>query len=223
MFNPCFFSSCDYDFLKLVLVAGSDYALLIDDIQCDADRAKELMSIVCKLNSDLKRRNVKVFFVSWTTLYENSNFKAFEKHIDVFHTSPEDFVELFKRRISNPKLLDICGNNIALLRAAVDIGMTEKNINAEEALFASFVPTNVSTKNMEKIHQIYKLCVLGAYEYEPSIKFIGLPELTDKDIRIIKRSSAFYNMGHRQICAFIVSHLENNVTGLPTKDSVIRE
>jgi hypothetical protein len=129
-------------------------------------------------------------------------------------------VELFKRRIRNPKLQEICGNNIALLHAAVDIEITSKNINAEDALFSSFV---FIKNKIEKIRQIYKLCVLGAYEYEPSIAFIGSPELTDKDMRMIKKNGSFYNIGHRQICAFIVSYLEKKEYELPTKDSIIRE
>jgi len=220
VFNPCFSYSCHYEFVKLILAAGSNITLLIDDIQCDIDKAHELMNIAYRLIDELKKRNVNVFFVSWSTLYDNDNFAHFENIIPVFQTRPEAFIMLLKRRIKHEALLDICENNIALINASAEISLTNTGDNAEKALFSSFVFVSDS----DKIAQVYKLCVLGAYEYEPRIDFIGQPELNNSDIRTIKIIGDVYNAGHRQICEFISTYLEScSEYQLPEKDKIIRD
>lgn len=218
VYNSCYSLSCSYDFIKLILATGQDCSLLIDDIQYDTEAAAELMNIVSNLIDDLKKRNVYVFFVSWTSLYQNVRFQGFKTKIPVFQTKPELFIKSLKRRVKNQKLLKICSDNIALLSVAAQVAITNKDLDVENILFNTFV----LTKETNKLIQIYKLCVLGSYEYEPSISFLGEPKLSSEDMRTVKYYEGIYSAGHRQICAFLVSYIETNKKlCLPKRNDII--
>lgn len=204
VFNPCFQSSCNYEFVRLLLSVGKDFSLLIDDIQCDIEKARDIMQYICDNYHNFISRNIKVFVVSWSSLLTENGFKKFASLLPTYMTNPSDYIELLKDKINDESLLTVCGDNIALLNAASKVdGNASKN--SKEKLFNVFVHTD----EIEKIKQIHKLCVLGIYEYSASQDFLGYPTITSDDINTLKITGTRYYAGHREICQFIASYIEH--------------
>ena len=219
VYNPCFYSSCSYEFVKLILALGRDFTLLADDIQCDIEKAKEIMSFVYTWKRTFASRNIRVFLVSWSSLLTNNEFIEYSTSIPTFTTNPEDYIELLKIKIPDESLLSVCGENIALLNAASKI--TDKSTeDAKTKLFRVFVLTD----DNEKLKQIYKLCVLGIYEYTATRDFLGDPAITSADLNTLKITDSKYYAGHREICQYIASYIESmNVDGLQERSAIIRD
>lgn len=219
VFNPCFQSSCDYEFVRLLLSVGKDFSLLIDDIQCDIEKAREIMEYICNNYHQFITRNIKVFIVSWSSLLTESDFKRFASILPTYTTNPSDYIELLKDKINDESLLTVCGENIALLNAASKVN-GEISKNSKERLFRVFVCTD----DIEKIKQIHKLCVLGVYEYSASQDFLGVSTISSDDINTLKITGTRYYAGHREICQFIASYIEQlGISGLQERHAIIQE
>lgn len=219
VFNPCFQSSCSYEFLRLLLSIGKDFSLLIDDIQCDIEKANEIMDYLCNNLHQLMTRNLKVFIISWSSLLVESDFKKYTTILPTYTTNPNDYIELLKNKINDGSLLAVCGDNIALLNAASKVH-GKISMSSNNRLFNVFVHTN----EVVKIKQIYKLCVLGIYEYSATKEFLGLPTITSNDINTLKITESRYYAGHREICQFIASYIEHmEISNLPNRYTIIQE
>lgn len=219
VFNPCFQSSCNYEFVRILLSVGKNFSLLIDDIQCDIEKAKEIMEYICNNYHSFIARNIKVFIISWSSLLTESGFKRFASILPTYTTNTGDYIELLKDKINDESLLTVCGDNIALLNAASKVnGEISKNSN--ERLFKVFVRTD----EIEKIKQIHKLCVLGIYEYSASQDFLGFPNISSDDINTLKITGTRYYAGHREICQFIASYIERlKISGIQERHIIIQE
>lgn len=219
VFNPCFQSSCSYEFVRLLLSIGKNFSLLIDDIQCDIEKAKEIMDYLCNNHHQFITRNLKIFIVSWSSLLIERDFKKYASILPTYMTNPNDYIELLKNKINDDSLLAVCGDNIALLNAASKVD-GEILKNSKEKLFNMFVHTNKT----DKIKQIYKLCVLGTYEYSASKEFLGSPPITSGDINTLKITGSRYYAGHREICQFIASFIEHmEISDLQDRYTIIQE
>lgn len=219
VYNPCFQSSCSYDFVKLILSLGRDVSLLIDDIQCDIDKAKEIFNFIANNYHEFKKRIIRIFIISWSSLLKEGEFKRYSTIIPTFSTNPNDYIELLKSKISDSTLLSVCGENIALLNAVSKVP-AGKSEGSEKSLFEIFVHTTDS----EKIKQIYKLCVLGIYEYSATEEFLGSPVISSDDINTLKIAGSKYYAGHREICQFIASYIEQmKILGLQERYAIIQD
>lgn len=219
VFNPCFQSSCSYEFVKLFLAFGRDFTILIDDIQCDVEKAYELIANISNNIIKIKENNNKVFIVSWSSLFFDDRFAKIKNGIPDFSTSVEKCIALLTTKIRDEKLLKICGNNIALLNAASKIN-NDTIGDSETKLFNVFVHTN----DEKKLQQIYKLSVLGIYEYAPSYSFLDGSIISSDDIHTLKIMDQKYYVGHREICNFIAGHIEKMaVSELPNRYDIIVE
>jgi len=219
VYNPCFESSCSYDFVKVLLALGSDFSLLIDDIQCDIEKAKEIMELICNNYHRFAEKNIQIFIASWSSLLTENEFRKYSSILPTFTTNIRDCIELLKSKIKDKSLLSVCGDNIALLNAAskVDTGNSD---NSKERLFKVFVRTS----NEDKMKQIHKLCVLGMYEYAASREFLGYPTVSSDDINTLKITGLRYYVGHREICQFVASYIEQlKIAGLQQRYTIIRE
>ncbi|MDR0752070.1 MAG: toll/interleukin-1 receptor domain-containing protein [Christensenellaceae bacterium] len=219
VYNPCFQLSCDYNLVKLLLAIGKNFSLLVDDIQCDVEKAKELLDFVYNNANSFVNRNIKVFIVSWSSLLIEDDFKWYSTVLPTFTTNPNDYIELLRTKIKNKSLLSVCGDNIALLNAASKVA-ADASGNLEEHLFKVFVHTSEANK----LVQIHKLCVLGIYEYTASKEFLGLPVISVDDFNTLKIAGTKYYAGHREICQFVASYIEQlEIPNLSERRSIIRE
>lgn len=218
VYNPCFPGSCDYNALKLILELARDVTILIDDIQCDIERATELFDMVYNNISSLKLRNIVIVFVTWSSLFYDPRFQKYKNLIHSYLTNPEQYIDLLKEKINNPSLLDICGDNIALISAASKITVNSK-IEMHKQLFEYFV----HTKDSKKLRDIYVLSVLGIYEYETPSHLIQNHDISTNDIQTLKIHSNTYYAGHRKICTFIATYIETLDIELPDKKGLIKQ
>jgi hypothetical protein len=219
VYNPCFQSSCSYYFVKLLLTLGRDFTLLIDDIQCDVEKAKEIMDFICNNYHMFPARNIQVFIISWSSLLTENEFKKYSSVLPIYTTNPNDYIELLKNKINDSSLLSVCGDNIALLNAASRVA-TDNSYDSKKRLFEVFVHTD----DPDKLKQIHRLCVLGIYEYAASQNFLGSPAISSSDINTLKISGSRYYAGHREICQFVASHIEQlEITGLQERYTIIKE
>lgn len=219
VYNPCFSHSCDYELLKVLLCLGRNVSILIDDIQCDIEKAKELYNYIYNHLYEFSDRNVYIFLISWSSLLSDKAFAKYKSFFPTYSPNIEMYVELLKNQISNEDISSACGNNIALLHSAVRIKSTPHQ-NSKENLFKIFVKTD----DPEKIKQIYRLCVLGTYEYSVSKSFLGAPNISPRDLNTLKVFDTSYYAGHREICQFIAVHIESlALPDMPRRDEIIRD
>ena len=225
-YNPCFSAEYEYEIVKLMLFYGENISLLIDDVQCDTEKAKELFSIIAEQKSSFKQRNVFVFLISWTDLLKNepdkdNYFAQFEGWFDPVEANTSKYLPLLKDKIGNTGLRDICGNNLALLNTARKV-VSNKHINdPEKTLFDAFI----GTKETDKLLSIYKLCVLGTYAYLVEPKSLQT-DISPRDLSTIKIVDGKYYAGHKEICRFLSQYIERNartlgIEQLPKPDTVV--
>lgn len=223
-YNPCFSTEYEYEIVKLMLYYGENISLLIDDIQCDTEKAKELFSIISDSRNSFKLRNVFVFLISWTDLLkEESFFSKFEGWFDPVEADTSRYISQLKARIGDKRLCDVCGNNLALLNTAGTVISSRRYQNPEKALFDAFVKTN----DPEKLFSIYKLCVLGTYAYLVEPRSLR-KDISRTDLSTIKKVNGKYYAGHKEICRFLSAYIEKNaeelrVEQLPKPDRLVYE
>ena len=68
VYNPTVNNTCDLNILKIFLEYGTDCSLLIDDLQCDVELARQLLSFICDNKDSIKARNMHIFLTSWSSL-----------------------------------------------------------------------------------------------------------------------------------------------------------
>lgn len=56
VYNPAVNNTCSLDLLKILIEYGTNFALLIDDLQCDVELAKTMLSFICNNKDDIKAR-----------------------------------------------------------------------------------------------------------------------------------------------------------------------
>ena len=61
VYNPTVNNTCNLDFLKILLEYGTNCALMIDDLQCDVEFARKILSFLCNHKADIKTRNIHIF------------------------------------------------------------------------------------------------------------------------------------------------------------------
>ena len=219
VYNPCFSLSCNYELLKVLLCLGRNVSILIDDIQCDIEKAKELYSYIYNHFYELSDRNVYIFLISWSSLLSDKAFAKYKSFFPTYSPNIERYVELLKAQIPDGDISSACGNNIALLHSAARI-KSAAHQNSKENLFKIFVKTN----DPAKLKQIYRLCVLGTYEYSISKSFLGTPNISSSDLNTLKIFDTSYYAGHREICQFIAVHIEClAMPDMPRRDEIIRD
>lgn len=220
VYNPCFLSSCDFNLVKVLLCLGKNFSILIDDIQCDIDKAIELFEFIKSNYCGFVSRNIYVFLVSWTSLLSHNLFIEVSKLIPTYSISLESYTELLKRNIADKNILSVCGDNIALLNTASKIDFNPSTNDYKKTLFDAFV----KTEENDKLMQIYRLCVLGTYEYSISIQNFGYPNVDSTDLNTLKVLDSYYYAGHREICSFIASYIEElKLKKLPKRHSIISD
>lgn len=219
VYNPCFSLSCDYELIKVLLCFGRNVSILIDDIQCDIEKAKELYHYIYENFHEFPDRNVYIFLISWSSLLSDKAFAKYKSLFPTYSPNIEGYVELLKEQISDEGISSVCGNNIALLHSAAMI-KSAPHQNSKENLFRVFVKTD----DPAKMKQIYRLCVLGTYEYPVSKSFLGTPNISSNDLNTLKIFDTSYYAGHREICQFIAAHIENApIPDMPRRDEIIRD
>lgn len=208
VFNPTVSNTCDTDYLKLLLEFGTDCGVLADDLQCDIEFAKKLLLFVNDNAGNMKLRNLHVFLISWSSLFHAENFSSYE--IETVKTKPQKFVNMMKSKIFDKDLLDICGDNLALISVALKLkrastGQTSKRFYARE-LFDYFV----NTSDTEQLKIIHILAVLGTYEFEAPISFIRIfGVLNEENVKTAKKVGDSLFLAHRTISNFIARFIES--------------
>lgn len=208
-YNPTVDHTCDLNLLKNLLEFGSNCSLLIDDLQCDVELARKLLSFICENKNSIKKRNLHIFLTSWSSLLQNEEFSAYSKQLPTIKTKPQKFIKMMKDKINDQTLLDICGDNLALISTA--LRLKKGNLKHEDAtsyvheLFGCFVQTG--DKNQLKI--IHILAVLGTYEFEAPLSFIknfGTLQLDRVTTAKVVGESIF--LAHRTVSNFIARYIE---------------
>lgn len=224
VYNPTVNNTCNLDFLKITLEYGMDCALMIDDLQCDVELAKRLLSFICGHKDDIKTRNIHIFLTSWSSLAQAQDFCDFTKAIPTIKTKPQKFINMMKDRIDNQELLTICGDNLALISTALSLkkhGMLKNTKSYKHELFECFVQTH----DKEQLKIIHVLAVLGTYEFETPILFIknfGSLDLQNVTTAKVVGESIF--LAHRKVSNFIARYIEqeSNCTAYQRKEIIKR-
>lgn len=220
-YNPCFFDEYEYELVKLLLCCGEDIAFLLDDLQCDVEKAKELFLLISSVQPSFADRNIYVFLISWVSLIADENFSAYKETFSAIESDSSRYISLLQEKVSDNNLKKFCGNNLALLDIAGTVIIEEQSKDPESLLFEAFI----KTKENKKLRIIYKLCVLGTYEYLIPVDSEHM-EITSDDITTIKVINKKYYMGHKEICRFISTYIANHkeklgLTNLPKQHSII--
>lgn len=219
-YNPCFSSDEEYALIKLLMYCGRNIAILLDDLQCDTEKTEELFKIIAEKKDTLKNRNIHIFMVSWVSLLTNEKVAGYQSVFKAFQVNTDRYIAQLQREIGDKKLRKICGKNLALLNSAAKY--CEKNLGEpEKELFETFVKTN----DAQKIESIYRLCVLGSFEYLVPKDFVEASVLS-KELTTIKAVGTTYYVGHKEICRFLYLYIEKNknalkINSLPAIDKII--
>lgn len=218
VYNPCFSESCDYEMVKALLCVGENFSLLIDDIQCDSSKAEDIFACILRNMAEFEERRIRVVIVSWLSLL-NGPLEMYEDIFPSCFADPDTCSAFLKSRIVSKELVAACSDNIALLNAAANIGNACED-DAESAIFRKLVKTD----DEDKLSQIYRLCVLGMYEYAIPLSCANTGEISSSELSTYKRSGTHCYAGHREICRFITSHIEDmGISGLPLRQDVVYE
>lgn len=222
-YNPCFSSEYEYDIVRIMLCYGRNIAFLLDDLQCDMERALEIFLLLSKLKDSFKERNVHVFLITWASLKNDERFISYQSLFNAIESNSKRYITQLMKPIADNNLKKVCGNNLALLNIAGTIFAKGKLDNPGEALFRTFVKTN----DTELLFRIYKLCVLGTYEYLVQVNSTD-PVISQNELNTIKTINGKYYVGHKEICRFIANYIMSNteklgLSVLPSRDKIIYE
>lgn len=212
VFNPAVGNTCDVDMIKLLLEFGTNCELLIDDLQCDVELARNLLKFICANVENIQSRNIHIFLISWSSLACANEFSDYTGKIETIQTNPQKFINLLKREIDDPQLLNICRDNLALISTARRLKREQKEKEGIciDELFHYFVQT---TEN-QQLKTIHVLAVLGMYELEAPIPFIKTyGTLKTENITTIKIVDNAIFLAHRTICKFIAEYIEEREKG----------
>lgn len=224
VYNPTVNNTCNLDLLKIILEYGMNCALLIDDLQCDVELAKKLLSYICSHKDSIKTRKIHIFLISWSSLAQAQDFYGFTKEIPTIKTKPQRFINMMKDKIDNQELLTICGDNLALISTALSLkkhGMLKNTRSCKHELFEGFVQTH----DKDQLKIIHVLAVLGTYEFETPILFIknfGSLNLQNVTTAKVVGESIFF--AHRKVSNFIARYIEqeSNCTVYQRKEIIKR-
>lgn len=210
VYNPTVNNTCDLNLLKIFLEYGTDCSLLIDDLQCDVELARQLLSFICDNKDSIKARNMHIFLTSWSSLIQTDEFCEYSKYIPTIETKPQKFINMIKNKIDDQALLDICGDNLALISTALRLKKSKlkcrDNTSYTRELFGCFVQTS-DEKQLKIIHI---LAVLGTYEFETPIMFIkNFGELQLNSIITAKVVGDSIFLAHRKVSNFIARYIES--------------
>ena len=210
VFNPTVNNTCNIDYLKLILEFGTDCGLLIDDLQCDVEFAKKLLPFVVDNARSIKSRNLHVFFFFFLSLLKAENFSVYAEKIETIKTKPQKFINMMKDKISNKELLDICGDNLALISVALKLKQT-KAVSVNRKFYAKeLFDYFVQTSDKEQLKIIHILAVLGTYEFETPISFIkNFGVLNEENVKTAKKVGDSIFLAHRTISNFIARYIES--------------
>lgn len=212
VFNPVVGNTCDVDMMKVLLEFGTNCELLIDDLQCDVELARNLLKFICANVENIQSRNIHIFLISWSSLACANEFLDYTEKIETIQTNPKKFINLLKREIDDPRLLDICGDNLALISTARRLKREQEENEGIyiDKLFQYFVQT---TDN-EQLRMIHVLAVLGMYELEAPSPFIRTyGTLKTENITTLKIVDNAIFLAHRTICKFIAEYIEEREKG----------
>lgn len=208
VYNPTVNNTCNLDLLKIILEYGMNCALMIDDLQCDVELAKKLLTFICTNKDNIKTRNIYIFLTSWSSLAQSRDFYCFTNEIPTIKTKPQKFINMMKDKIDNQELLTICGDNLALISTALSLkrhGVLKNTKSYKHELFESFVQTH----DKDQLKIIHVLAVLGTYEFETPILFIkNFGSLNLKNVTTAKVVGESIFLAHRKVSNFIARYIE---------------
>ena len=217
----------DINLLCFILEFGSDYGLLIDDLQGDPDLAYDIIKFICNHKNSLKDRNAFVVLVSWKGLREEQRFRDLVKRNNIvsFKTDPDKYLFFLKYKVEkiSKNLLAVCRDNLCLLSKANILYQKKRSEKAEapydnsaysisdyeKLLFEEFVKASDETQ----LKLAYICAVLGSFEYETPYSFLeqyGI--LSPTTIDSAKYAEGTIYVGHKDICCFIASYIEHHYT-----------
>ena len=230
VYNPTVGNTCNINLMKLLLEFGTDCDLLIDDLQCDVESAEKLFEYICNNVNNIQARKLHIFLITWASLASKKEFSRYRKNIKTIETKPERFINAIKEEIKDERLLEICkdkeGNyNLALISTARRLKKDRKLKEGDsrsyiDELFRYFVKT---TDNAQ-LRIIYVLAVLGMYECEAPQSFINIyGALNEESVTTIKIIDNSIFLGHRTICKFIATYIEEHIKNCDSRVNIIKE
>jgi len=208
-YNPTVNNTCNLNLIKIFLEYGTDCALLIDDLQCDVEFAKKLLSFICKNRKNIKERNLHIFLISWSSLLQNEEFSAYSKELPTIKTKPQMFINMMKDKIDDQTLLDICGDNLALISTALRLKKSNLKRGDSKSYVHELFGCFVQTSDKDQLKIVHILAVLGTYEFETPISFIknfGTLQLDNITTAKVVGESIF--LAHRTVSNFIARYIE---------------
>lgn len=210
VFNPTVSNTCNIDYLKLLLEFGTDCSFLIDDLQCDIELTKRILPFVIDYASSIKARNLHIFLISWSSLLQAENFSKYAEQIETIRTKPQKFINMMKDKISDKELLDLCGDNLALISVALKLKQSKSFSANRKSYVKELFDYFVQTSDKEQLKIIHILAVLGTYEYETPISFIeNFGVLYEENVKTAKKVGNSIFLAHRTISNFIARYIEN--------------
>lgn len=209
VYNPTVYSTCDLNYIKILLEYGTNCALLIDDLQCDVEFAKRVLSFICSHKDDIKFRNIHIFLTSWSSLTRAKDFTDFTTRISTIKTRPQKFIKIMKDKIDNQELLDICGDNLALISTALRLKSRSADSKSTKSYKHDLFECFVQTYDKDQLKIIHILAVLGTYEFEAPVMFVkNFGDLQLENVTTAKRIGESIFLAHRTVSNFIARYIE---------------
>lgn len=209
VYNPTAENACTAEFIKTLLFYGTDAGILLDDLQCDVGFATEIFEYLAANRDDIKNRNLYIFITSWTSMFNSPGFSGFQNVITTITTKPQKFINIMKEKINDSSLLNLCGDNLALISAAMTI--RKRDCVSTENIIHDLFKMFVKTEEPSQLKIVYVLAVLGTYEFETPITFSeSYGNLDLNNVPSAKISGKCIFLAHRTISNFIARYIESN-------------
>lgn len=223
-YNPTVEAINDKRFLWLTVTHATNCAILIDDLQCDIDLARDLLPYLAENQENIKQRNIYIYLISWASLVDSPEFSAYKSKIQTLRTRPHKYITLMKQDLKSEELRIICGDSLALINTARTIRQKSESVHAaeyyEKKLFSCYVRTN----DEQQIHLVYVLAVLGTYEFETPIRLLSQYGTIDiSAVPIAKVIQDHIYLAHRTVSEFLAKHIEKNYTLPFSRKSIIKQ
>lgn len=223
-YNPTVETINDKRFLLITVTHATNCAILIDDLQCDIDLARELLPYLAYHQEDIKQRRVYIFVVSWASLADSPEFSAYQSAIPTIRTRPKKYIALMKEDLHSEELREICGDSLSLINTARTIRPKCNEMHDvdyyEKKLFSCYVRTNEE----EQIQLVYILAVLGTYEFETPIRLLS--QYGTIDFSIVPTAKISQNqiyLAHRTVSEFLACYIEKNYRMPYARTDIIKQ
>jgi len=215
IYNPHVSEAGCEDWIFALTLLGKDACILFDDMQSLPSFAEEVGLTISQLCDEDKLQSYCIF-VSWPEFMNNTNknlgivFPSIKNRVDaIFHAIENSFDSSLR-----PFLGEIPERNIAIsdLVRRAGVGQIKSSRALRKFIFSHLVS---GMEDDDFVKSIYIIASLGSFELPTPLRLLRAlegvsPEEILASVMRAKSDDQSVFLGHRSICEFLVSYIEEN-------------